>query len=326
MLVSVVMSVYNAETYLRKAIHSILSQTYTDFEFVIIDDGSNDKSNEILKSYANTDPRIILIENKKNIGLAASLNKGIMMAKGKYIARQDADDISDPFRLETQIQYALKNPHIDIIGSNSFVIDINDKLVYKCNWYSKITDFQKPLTQQKSIFPHGCVLIKKNKLIECGLYDSRFYYSQDGELWLRLISKGAKIYTIETPLYYWRMTPITHMKKAYAQSQYNKVKRMIYVDNADCCFIQQELERINDYIQNSEKRPVSYSMAKYWKNLANASFINNNRRSTTYKYILKAFKEKNSLSNYVKYISLACVYVFPPSLIKRILKTGVQAA
>jgi len=97
-IVSVIMAVYNAEKYLDEAIQSILIQTYEKFEFIIINDGSSDKSLEILEKYAIQDSRIVMI-NRKNKGLVYSLNEGILKAKGKYIARMDADDISDPFRL-----------------------------------------------------------------------------------------------------------------------------------------------------------------------------------------------------------------------------------
>ena len=100
-LVSIIMSVYNSEDYLKEAIDSILGQTYANLEFIIIDDASTDRSLDIVKSY--NDKRILLIKNEVNIGLAASLNKGIEIARGKYIARMDSDDISLPERCEKQV-------------------------------------------------------------------------------------------------------------------------------------------------------------------------------------------------------------------------------
>src|SRR3990170_6306785 len=101
--ITVLMSVYNGERFLREAIESILNQTYRDFEFLIINDGSTDSSREIILSY--NDPRIRLIDNELNIGLTRSLNKGLRLARGKYIARQDADDISFRKRLEKQVAF-----------------------------------------------------------------------------------------------------------------------------------------------------------------------------------------------------------------------------
>ena len=104
--VSVLMSVYNGERYLREAVESILNQTFTDFEFIIIDDGSTDSSRAILASF--DDPRIVLLQNETNIGLTRSLNEGLSLARGKYIARQDADDASLLERLETGRQQQLQ--------------------------------------------------------------------------------------------------------------------------------------------------------------------------------------------------------------------------
>ena len=109
------MSVYNSEDYLKEAIDSILGQTYANLEFIIIDDASTDRSLDIVKSY--NDKRILLIKNEVNIGLAASLNKGIEIARGKYIARMDSDDISQSNRIYEQVKYLENNPDILCYGS-----------------------------------------------------------------------------------------------------------------------------------------------------------------------------------------------------------------
>jgi glycosyltransferase involved in cell wall biosynthesis len=135
MLITVLMPVYNGEDYLRDSIESILSQTYLNFEFIIIDDGSTDSSLEIINSYAKQDKRIIVRKNEHNIGLAKSLNAGIKLAKGRYIARQDADDLSSADRLDIQLSYALSHPQVDLIGSNSYVIDLDGGIVWKGRQY-----------------------------------------------------------------------------------------------------------------------------------------------------------------------------------------------
>ena len=120
-MITVLMSVYNGEEYLRIAIDGILNQTYNDFEFIIINDGSTDQSRNIICSY--TDKRIKLIDNDKNNGLIYSLNKGIENASGKYIARMDADDISLPTRLQKQFDYLESNKHFALVGSSAILID-----------------------------------------------------------------------------------------------------------------------------------------------------------------------------------------------------------
>ncbi len=114
-MISVVMPVYNGEKYLREAIESILNQTYTDFEFIILNDGSTDRTEEIIFSY--DDSRIVYVKNSENLQIVKTLNKGIALAKGKYIARMDADDISLPERFEKQLKFMDGNPDIDICGS-----------------------------------------------------------------------------------------------------------------------------------------------------------------------------------------------------------------
>ena len=114
--ISVVMSVYNGEKYLREAIDSILSQTYQNFEFIVIDDCSSDNTSYILKSY--TDARMQIIRNDRNLKLPASLNKGLKIAKGKYIARMDADDIAMPDRFAKQVEYLEEHSDVAVVGGS----------------------------------------------------------------------------------------------------------------------------------------------------------------------------------------------------------------
>lgn len=117
------MSTYNGSAHLDRSIESILSQTFDDFEFIIVDDASTDSSREIIQSYAKSDDRIILLENEKNCGLAASLNRGINLAKGNYIARMDDDDIALPDRLQTQFDYMENHPEIALVSTKVLYID-----------------------------------------------------------------------------------------------------------------------------------------------------------------------------------------------------------
>ena len=320
MLVSVVMSVYNSDKYLDDAINSILNQSYKEFEFLIIDDGSSDNSEAIIKKYAANDRRIVLIKNEKNLGLASSLNKGIHLAKGKYIARQDADDLSAPDRLEKQVEFALRNSDIDVIGSNCFIIDISGSVVYQNKTYSKRRDFNSNLLNCKAIFPHGSVLLKKNKVLEVGLYDPRFYYSQDGELWLRMISNKARIHIMEQPLYYYRSAPRAFNKKYLAQCMYNNVKQMIYADGEKPEVVKAELEKVKIHIANSEPILRPFYMADYWKSLANGAYLNGGKLSVSYKYIIKAVQERNSPKNYIHYLAMCCMYLFPSKMVKSIFR------
>ena len=126
--VTVLMSVYNGEKYLQEAIDSILEQTFKDFEFLIINDGSTDKTGEILESYH--DLRIKIINNEKNIGLTKSLNKGLKLARGEYIARQDADDISMPERLEKEVEFLETHQDYAVVGAFAKIINKNSEILF----------------------------------------------------------------------------------------------------------------------------------------------------------------------------------------------------
>ena len=322
-MVTVLMSVYNSEEFLCDAIDSILNQTFSDFEFIIIDDGSKDDSINIVEKYALSDPRILFIKNPVNIGLAASLNVGILLAKGKYIARQDADDISALNRLELQTNYALKNAEVDIVGSNCFIIDIKSDTVYEDRVYGEDKNFFNKLLNREAIFPHGSAFMKKEKITECGMYDKRFYYVQDGELWLRALSCGANIFVMDKSLYYYRVTPVSSSKRKQVKTMFNKVLKMIYYEQQNADMIDYELKKVNSYL-SSVTTPVEIDyMADYWKSLGNAAYLNKASLQTSLKYIAKAIKENQSILNYPKYFLLALVYCLPVNCVNFFIKNRI---
>ena len=181
------MSVYNDERYLSQAIESILNQTYSNFEFIIINDGSTDNSLKIIKYYKNIDDRIKII-NQKNLGLTKSLNKGIKIARGKYIARQDADDISCENRFQKQIKYFNNNINIQLLGTNSYIIDKDGKIIKK-NKIIKSKDIKKYLFEKKNPFIHGSIMFRKKTFQNIGGYREKFVYSQDYDFLLRFAEK-----------------------------------------------------------------------------------------------------------------------------------------
>lgn len=170
--VSVIMSVYNAEKYLRESVQSILGQTCTDFEFIIVNDGSTDTSKEILESFS--DPRIKII-NQKNRGLTESLNTAIRESKGMYIARMDADDISFPERFEKQISFLDTHPDIAMCGTQCDVY----KVPQTHRDIKRMMLFHNP-------FIHPSTMIRSSVLKQ-NLYDTSFRHLQDYELWTRIV-------------------------------------------------------------------------------------------------------------------------------------------
>ena len=204
------MPVYNGEKCLREAIDSILSQTFSNFEFLIINDGSSDESINIIKSY--NDLRIRLINNKKNIGITKSLNKGLKIARGKYIARMDADDISLPSRLEKQFKFLENNKNIGLVGSNIFFIDQSGKIIKKQNMPQKHF-----MIKWKYFFGSSMAhpsIMARTKILKKNLYNEDFARAQDAELFSRLIfDKDIRLANLNNYLLKYRIHPNSIIKK-----------------------------------------------------------------------------------------------------------------
>lgn len=177
------MSVYNGAKFLAEAIDSILAQTFTDFEFIIIDDASSDTSIQVINSYK--DARIIVVQNTKNLGLTKSLNIGIAEAKGKYIARMDADDISMPKRLEKQFDFMEEHPEFAFSGTRAKTINDVGKEI---SFFKPPTDSSKILALLlfKNCFFHSSLIIRTEKLLQVSGYNEAYKYAQDYKLYLEL--------------------------------------------------------------------------------------------------------------------------------------------
>lgn len=181
--ISVLMSVHNGEKYLHKAIDSILNQTFKNFEFIILDDASTDNSLNIIQTYQ--DSRIRLIKNEQNLGLTKSLNKGLDLCEGKYIVRMDADDVSLPNRIQSQVDYMEKNQDIGVCGSWAKFIGEREGIICKMPInYDEI----KCRLMFENVIIHPSVIIHKEMFEKFSLkYDENLQFAQDYELWCRAI-------------------------------------------------------------------------------------------------------------------------------------------
>ena len=189
------MAVYNGEAFVHRAIESILNQTFSDFELIIINDGSTDKTNKILQSYKQKDKRIRIL-NQSNTGLTIALNNGIQVAKGSYIARLDADDVALPYRFDLQHSRMDQNKDIVLCGSNCINVSTNGT---RTKWgYEGEASLNKSIFY-KTPFAHSTALIRKNALDNVGVYNYKYKTSQDAELWMRL-AKYGRIIMIKDPL------------------------------------------------------------------------------------------------------------------------------
>ena len=186
--VTVLMPVYNAKIYLREAIDSILNQTFRDFEFLIINDASTDSSKNIILSYK--DSRIRYFENKKNLGVARTLNRGLRLAKGEYIARMDADDIAIASRLEKQVDYMDKHPKIAVCGTWLKAIHDTKSEIWKAP--AAHEEIRSLMLFYDAIF-HPTVMIRTGIIKKYNLrYSESYLYAEDYELWVR-IAKHSRL-------------------------------------------------------------------------------------------------------------------------------------
>lgn len=201
--ITVVMSVYNGLPYLSEAIESILLQSYTDFEFIIIDDLSTDGSSEILKKYAKKDTRIELIKNTTRLGLGANLKHGVQIAQGQWIARMDADDISMPNRLAKQLEYVTANPQTDILGSYALDIDATGNTIGTRRCPTSHESIVKYIWSCPII--HPTAFMRKTSLLRAGSYGNE-KRRQDYALWFRCAANGLNFANLPEPLLKYRFT------------------------------------------------------------------------------------------------------------------------
>jgi len=201
--ITVLMPAYNAEKYIGEAIESVLHQTFTAFELLIINDGSTDRTEAVINSFS--DPRIRLI-NQTNQGVAAALNIGLLNAKADLIARFDADDVCLPHRLERQYQFLMDNPGHIIVGSNVRYIDMNDEYVYTWRILAHTDEEIRKLVFSTCPLIHSATMFWKKPVLQAGSYNTHAYAFEDHFLWSKLLNYG-KACNLEEVLLNVRLSP-----------------------------------------------------------------------------------------------------------------------
>ena len=292
-LISVVMPVYNAEKYLAEAIESILTQTYTKFEFLIFNDGSKDKSVQIVNEYAQKDKRIVFFDCKENGGLIQRLNDGIDNAKGKYIARMDNDDISLPTRFEEQVQFMEANEDIGICGTYFDVFEKNSNAIM-LHIQHPITDNQIKLSLlTQCVIGHPTVMAR-TELLKNNLYSLEYNAAEDYELWARLVLK-TKFYNLPKVLllYRWHGQNMS-LKQSEAQLskakeiQINQLQRLGLENKNQAEQIWQFLF-LNDYYLTIDKKGEIVNIIK---NIQNIYIFNSNHKIYDTEMFSKLFHYK----------------------------------
>jgi len=201
-MVSVVMSVFNGAEFLSETIDSILNQSFPDFEFIIVDDGSTDATADILSKYVLRDGRIRVLGNGKQ-GRAASLNLGISLANGKYVANTDADDLAMPGRLEEEVAFMERNPEVGVLGSAFDVITNSGDVIDTIRCPLEDSQIRSAMLRCNPIC-HSSVLLRKGIVLASGGYRSTFEPSEDYDLWLRL-SEGSRLANLYNVLVRYRL-------------------------------------------------------------------------------------------------------------------------
>lgn len=232
MKISVVMSVYNAEKYLKAAIDSILNQTYSDFELILINDKSSDASDAILKQYQTEDSRIILLENEENMGLTKSLNRGLEVARGEFIARMDADDISVLERFEKQVKFLDEHPDYSFVSCIAQYIDENGK-PEQMRLFPETNEEIYDMMPKVDAVMHPGVMFRREDIAKIGNYCEDFRVVQDYDLWFRGMAAGYKFYNIQEPLVLFRRNDSynTRKSKAYRMVDYQVRKKGYRINN-----------------------------------------------------------------------------------------------
>lgn len=239
-IVSVLLPVYNGERHLTAAVESILRQSYSDFELLIIDDGSTDNSADIISRFR--DPRILLYRSESNLGLVAALNLGLSLARGKYIARMDADDISLPERLARQVSVLDARSEIGVCGC----------------WWRSIDEKGKILTEQRlpiganecrswfylygeQPIGHPCVMYRTRLVKDIGGYESKFRHAEDFRLWTRLVGNSVAMVNIPEFLFMYRVhaAQVSAVQRDEQRRSHNRALAEflseILATNVDCC-------------------------------------------------------------------------------------------
>ncbi|MBI9113105.1 glycosyltransferase family A protein [Maridesulfovibrio ferrireducens] len=246
--ISVIMPVYNGEEFLAESINSILAQTYSDFEFIIVDDASTDSTPQILEEYTRRDSRIRIITNATNKRVANSMNDAHGEALGKYIARMDSDDIAFPERFAKQVAFLEDNPDIDVCGTQAIYHETG-------RLFSLPTTHQELRWTLLTIPPlaNPTSMVKRSLILKSEGFDPSFLPSADYEFWLRLFYKhNAKFANLSEPLLRYRAHPTKDRKeyksKQVVQRDIIRMKHLAYVDDIfDTNFVQEGFPGITNF-------------------------------------------------------------------------------
>ena len=280
------MSAYNAEQYIAQAIDSILKQTFTEFELIIINDGSTDRTEDIIRSFE--DPRIVLF-NLQHKGIAVALNYGLRQAKADYIARFDADDISYPDRLKIQYEYLNTHPEYCIVGSSADYVDEEGTYIFTYHPPCATNEEIQSLKTKVCPFIHSSVLYKKDCVLLVGGYNDHAHSFEDHLLWLHLL-KNEKGINIKQSLMQVRLNPhsIT-IDDQWRTKRFHEIKKTAFQKES---ITEQEGRELMDILSSQSSENVK--LGAYNSLLAKKYLWNNYQPAIARRYLKKVI-EQNKL-------------------------------
>lgn len=304
---TVIMPAYNTALYIREAIDSILQQTFTDFEFIIINDGSKDNTLEIIKQY--NDPRIRLID-QANKGLIDTLNEAIQLAQSNIIARMDADDICYPERLQVEYDFLTQNPYYVLVGSEADIIDKDGNYLMPLIPIGHTHEEIQDRIDMKCPFIHPCVMFRKQAVIDAGLYPKNALTFEDHLLWKKLLNFG-KVCNLPQKLLKARFNPESvTIDEKWRGELFIRLRRDAlsrgYVTDADATQLKQLI---------SSQNLSSYKNASYYAMVGKKYLWNNPDGGKAREHFAQAIK------HYPRHIEPYILYIF--SFVPAPLRVGI---
>ena len=286
--ISVLMSAYNAEKYIGEAIESVLSQTFTDFEFIIINDGSTDNTEEVVFQYHDLRIKYYSLINQ---GISKSLNKGLNIAKGKYIAKLDADDVCYPNRFEIQHRYMEENPAYVVCGSYTDVISEDGEIIYTFKNIPLSNDEIKQQVNSINCFVHSATFYKRNEAIEVGgYYEPILSGFEDRVFFFQLLKKGKAI-NIPIPLIKYRIGPFSITKKE-RNKRYRRLVKNVTLNGSIT-----EKEKAFLFAYKQKRIKYNIQLSNYYLLLARLYLIHQLNYKRSVYYYIKAIKHSPLNSN-----------------------------
>lgn len=275
------MSAYNAQTYIAEAIESVLNQTFTDFEFIIINDGSTDETEKIITRY--NDNRIRYF-SQENTGVSKALNIGLNMAEGKYIAKLDADDVCYPTRFQEQYDFMENNPDYVVCGSYADVIDDNGNYIYTFNKIASLNDdIQKEMIYKNSIIHSSSFYLRTAALSVGGYYEPIRQYFEDYMFFSKLITIG-KAFNFKKALIKYRVTPgsisIRTKNRKYNKLVHNVILRGYITED----------EKVFLFSYRKKKAKKNVQLSNHYLALSKLYLLHKGDIKSTKNYYLKALK------------------------------------